>query len=155
MNKAIIEKSNPIAIVKSNKDHKKNMQLSVQLNRWLLRPIGVWPEATKLSGQRYVYPLLNVICIGLIVFLWIPALIFAALEINDGYLMLKHTGPLFHQLMVIIKYSSMIFRQKNIRNGIEHIASDWMNTQHYSDHNQEREIRPTSFDDLLNLPVRR
>lgn len=129
MNKAIIEKANPIAIIY---DHKKDMQLSVQLNRWLLRPIGVWPEAI-LSGQRYVYALLNIICIGLIGFLCIPAVIFVALEVNDWYLILKHTGPLNFQVMAVMKYFSMIFRQNNIRNGIEHIASDWMNTQHYSD----------------------
>lgn len=130
MNKAITEKANPIAIVH---DHKKDMQLSVQWNRWVLRPIGVWPEATKLSSQRYVYALLNVICIGLISFICIPAVIFVAREINNGYFILKHIGGMSFQVMILMKYFSMIFRQNNIRNGIEHIASDWMNTQHYSD----------------------
>nr|XP_012230136.1 PREDICTED: uncharacterized protein LOC105676663 [Linepithema humile] len=110
------------------------MRLSVQLNRWILKPIGAWPKSANLSSiEKLLYLLINIICIGLIGFLFIPCAAFVVLEVEDTYNTLKLTGPLNFCLMAVIKYSSLIFRENDIRKGIEHIKSDWMNTQHYSD----------------------
>ncbi|XP_024869577.1 uncharacterized protein LOC112453202 [Temnothorax curvispinosus] len=131
MHETVTEKANPVAIVY---DHKKNMQLSIQLNRWLLKPIGAWPKSTEISSiERYAYALVNIICTSLIGFLFVPSAIYLVLEMDDAYNILKLTGPLNFCLMAVVKYSSLIFRENDIRRGIEHIASDWTNTQHYGD----------------------
>ncbi|XP_020279256.1 odorant receptor 82a-like [Pseudomyrmex gracilis] len=117
-------------------DHKKHTQLSIQLNRWLLKPIGVWPKSVKTTCiEKYACALINVICTGLIGFLFIPCAVYIALEVEDTYNTLKLSGPLSFCLMAIVKYSSLIFRENDIRRGIEHIESDWMNTRHYDDQN--------------------
>lgn len=126
-----MEKANPVAIVH---DHKKDLQLSVQLNRWMLKLIGAWPKSTAISWiKRYAYVLWNVICISLISFLIVPAVTCIVLEIDDGYIILRLCGALSFCVLAIVKYSSLIFHENDIRSGIEHIESDWMNTQHHDD----------------------
>lgn len=116
-------------------DHEKYVRLSIQQIRWILKSIGVWPRLLESSSQikRYVHALMNVICIGLIIFLFIPCVFYVVLEVEDTYNMLKFTGPLSFCLMVFMKYSLLIFRGRDIRACIEHIRSDWMNTQHHDD----------------------
>jgi len=127
----ITEKANSVTTVY---DHKDDMRLSVQLIRWMMELIGAWPKSTAISStERYAYTLLNAICIGLISFLVVPAVIYIVLEMDDSYLILKLSGALSFCVLAIVKYSSLIFHEKDIRNGIEHIKSDWTNTRHYGD----------------------
>ncbi|EFN78628.1 hypothetical protein EAI_17426 [Harpegnathos saltator] len=117
-------------------DYKKDMQLSIQLNRWIMKPIGVWPRSIEISwAERSVYMLVNVICISLISFLLIPCAMYITLEVEDTYDMLRLSGPVSFCFMAIIKYSSLICHEDDIRRGIEHIEKDWMNTRHYGDRN--------------------
>lgn len=127
-----IHKSDPVAIVY---DHEKYVRLSVQQTRWILKSIGVWPRSLESSSQikRYVHALMNVICIGLVTFLFVPCVFYVVFEVEDTYNILKFTGPLSFCLMVFMKYSSLIFRGKDIRACIEHIKNDWMNTRHHGD----------------------
>ncbi|XP_024876939.1 odorant receptor 63a-like isoform X2 [Temnothorax curvispinosus] len=126
----ITEKANPVATVY---DHKKDLQLSLQLNRWMLELIGAWPKSTISWTERYAYRLLNVICTSLISFLVIPAVVCIVLEMNDSYIILKLSGALSFCVLAVVKYSSLIFHEKDIRRGIKHIESDWINTRHYGD----------------------
>lgn len=122
---------NPVATVY---DYKKDMRLSVRLIRWMMEMIGAWPKSTVISSiERYAYALLNVICVGLISFLVVPAVIYIVLEMDDRYLILKLSGALSFCVLAIVKYSTLIFHEKDIRNGIKHIESDWINTRYYSD----------------------
>jgi len=126
-----MQKSSSVAIVY---DHEKNMQLSVQLNRWILKPIGVWPKSDDLSWiGKLVYFLVNVICISLIGFLFVPCATYMVLEVDDTYHILKLLGHLSFCLMAFVKYFSMICRENDIRIGIEQIENDWMTTRHYDD----------------------
>ncbi|XP_070158752.1 odorant receptor 10-like [Polyergus mexicanus] len=121
-------------IVATVYDYEKDVQLSIQLNRWILKPIGVWPKSAKISWvEKYIYMLVNVICTSLIGFLFIPCAAYMALEVKDTYNTLKLSGPLSFCLMAVIKYSSLIFRENDIRKGIQHIENDWMNTRYYED----------------------
>lgn len=127
----ITERTTPIAAVYG---HEKDMELSIQLNRWILKPIGVWPKLTEISyKEKCAYGLVNIICTSMIGFLLIPSVIFIVLEMNNTYYILKLSGALNFCLMAIIIYFSLIFRENNIRSGIKHIECDWMNTQHYDD----------------------
>jgi len=125
------QKSNPIAVY----GHEKYVRLSIQQVRWILKTIGIWPKSFKSSSliKRYAHVLMNVICFGLVIFLFIPCVFYVVFEVEDTYSMLKFTGPLIYCLMVLIKYSSLILHGKNIRVCIEHIKNDWMNTQHHDD----------------------
>lgn len=115
-------------------DHEEDVRLSIQLNRWLLQPLGAWPRSAEISSvERYTYILVNVICISLIGFLFVPTVIYIALEVEDTYNKLKLSGPVSFCVMAIIKYTSLIFHENDIRKGIENIKNDWMNTRHHND----------------------
>ncbi|XP_011880188.1 PREDICTED: odorant receptor 85c-like isoform X2 [Vollenhovia emeryi] len=131
MNGTVIEKENPVATVF---DHEKDIQLSIQLNRWMMELIGAWPKSTAISSiKRFAYALLNVICASLVSFLVIPTVIYIVLEMDDAYLILKLCGSLSFCTVVIVKYFWLLFHEKDIRNAMEHIKRDWMNTLHYDD----------------------
>ncbi|XP_014487898.1 PREDICTED: uncharacterized protein LOC106751513, partial [Dinoponera quadriceps] len=117
-----------------DRDYKKDVQLSFQLNHWILKPLGAWPRSPGLSrANRSIYLLLNIICVSLVCFLVIPCVMFIVLDAED----LQHTveicGAVSFCLKDIVKYSSIIFREGDIRKGIEYIENDWMNTRYYDD----------------------
>lgn len=121
-------------VVASIYDNEKDMHISLQLNRWILRSIGAWPKSAKTSLiERCVYLLINVICSSLIGFLSIPCAVYMVLEVDDTYHIVKIFGHLSFCLMAIVKYFSLILREDDIRRGIEHIKNDWMNTRYYDD----------------------
>ncbi|KAL6259108.1 uncharacterized protein LOC105432107 [Pogonomyrmex barbatus] len=112
----------------------KDMQLSMQLNRWMLKPIGAWPKSDDLSRiEKLIYLLLNTICSGLIVFLFVPAAVFMVFEVDDVYHRVKLFGHLLFCVMAIVKYSAMMCRENDIRRGIQEIEDDWISTRHYDD----------------------
>ncbi|XP_024876942.1 uncharacterized protein LOC112457875 [Temnothorax curvispinosus] len=127
-----IQKSSPVAIAY---DHEKYVRLSIQQTRWILKSIGAWPRSLESTSplNRYAHLLMNVICIGLVIFLFVPCALFVALEVEDTYSTLKFTGPLSFCLMVFLKYISLIFHGRDIRVCVEHVKSDWMNTRHRGD----------------------
>ncbi|XP_072747239.1 odorant receptor 82a-like isoform X1 [Anoplolepis gracilipes] len=115
-------------------DYEKDMRLSMQLNHWILKPLGIWPKSAGISwAEKYIYVLINIICTSLIGFLFIPCATYVTLELEDTYNTLKLSGPLNFCLMGVVKYSSLIFRENDIYRGIEQIEDDWTNTQHYDD----------------------
>lgn len=115
-------------------DYEKDMRLSIQLNRWILKPIGVWPKSGGISWtEKYIYVLVNIIFTSLIGFLFIPCATYVTLELEDTYNTLKLSGPLNFCLMAVVKYSSLIFHENDIYRGIEYIENDWTNTQYYDD----------------------
>ncbi|XP_011684708.1 PREDICTED: odorant receptor 4-like, partial [Wasmannia auropunctata] len=127
----ITRKGNPVATVY---DHEKDLQLSVQLIRWMLEVVGAWPKPTTISLlKRYAYALWYAICISLISFLIVPSIISMIVEMERTYAMVKLAGALSFMILAIAKYVSLIFHEKDIRSGIEHIRSDWMNTRYYGD----------------------
>ncbi|KAL0117061.1 hypothetical protein PUN28_010129 [Cardiocondyla obscurior] len=131
MLRTVTSETNPATVAD---DHERDMQLSVQLNRWILQPIGVWPKLTEISyTERYAYGLVNVMCTSLIGFLFVPSAVYMALEMDNTYHILKLSGPLSFCLMAVVKYSSLIFRENDIRRGIKHIESDWITTRHNGD----------------------
>ncbi|KAF3054515.1 Odorant receptor 222 [Nylanderia fulva] len=125
------QKSNDVATVY---DYEKDMRFSIQLNRWILKPIGVWPKSAGVScGEKYVSVLINISCISLIAFLFIPCATFVTLELEDTYDTIRLFGPLNFCVMGVVKYSSLIIREGDIYKGIEYVENDWTNTQYYDD----------------------
>ncbi|XP_011684706.1 PREDICTED: uncharacterized protein LOC105448042 [Wasmannia auropunctata] len=124
-------KANSVATVY---DHEKDLQLSVQLIRWMLEVVGAWPKSNAISWiERYAYAMLHVICVSLISFIVVPAVMSIMLEIDNTYIIIKISGALSFMILAIVKYCSLIFHEKDIRNGIKHIQSDWKNTRYYDD----------------------
>lgn len=114
--------------------YEEHVNLSIQWNRWLLKPIGLWPCSLDVSAvEKSFYRMLNVICYGLIGFLLIPCGLYSALEAERGYDALRLVGPMSFCAMGIMKYYALISHGKDIRECVERIEWDWRNAKHVDD----------------------
>ncbi|CAK9819228.1 Odorant receptor 4 [Anthophora plagiata] len=115
-------------------DYNSNVKLSVQLSRWILKPLGVWPNSANIPTiERYFYWLINVICYSLITFLLIPCSLYVILEIEDVYNKIKLLGPLNFCVMAFLKYHMLVVYENDIRECIERIEWDWKNITYSKD----------------------
>lgn len=112
-------------------EYQKNVNLSIQYNRWLLKPMGLWPNSY--TSKDYPYWLINIVCYCLISFLFIPCTLYLFLEIEDFYGKLKQFGPLIFCMMAFVKYYYLIFHKTDIRECVERIKWDWRNITYAKD----------------------
>ncbi|XP_076175815.1 odorant receptor 82a-like [Ptiloglossa arizonensis] len=115
-------------------EYEKSVNLSIRWNRWLLKPMGVWPHSANVSQTEKCFNRqINAVCYGLISFLFIPCGLYVMLEVEDVYNKLKLFGPLIFCMMAYFKYYSLIFRGKDIRECLDCIELDWRNIKHSED----------------------
>ncbi|XP_076620383.1 uncharacterized protein LOC143341380 [Colletes latitarsis] len=120
----------------AEQEHRKYMNLSIQWNQWLLKPMGVWPDLHNTSGiEKCSKRPINVVCYGLISFLFIPCVFYVVLDVNDVYNKIKLFGPLSFYVMAYLKYYSLIVHQNDIRECVQRIEWDWRNIKHTEDKN--------------------
>ncbi|CAK9826115.1 Odorant receptor 13a [Anthophora retusa] len=118
---------------------------SVQMNRWFLKPIGVWPLSLSLTTLEKINSvILALISCFLIGFLLVPCALCTVLDkTGDLDTKIKMIGPLSFCVMAAIKYYILVSRGGKIGKCVEHIRTDWERTrlQHHED---EREIMKDS-----------
>ncbi|XP_043253246.1 odorant receptor 22c-like [Colletes gigas] len=118
----------------TEQEHEKYVNLSVQWNRWLLKPLGIWPYSPNSSGiKKCLNCLLNVVCNILISFLFVPCGLYVILEVKDVYSRIRFLGPMSFCMMAYLKYYSMISHGNDIRQCVECIEWDWRNIKHFED----------------------
>ncbi|XP_014484211.1 PREDICTED: odorant receptor 13a-like [Dinoponera quadriceps] len=106
--------------------YKRDNDYSLQLNRWILKSIGAWPELpTNSSARNILGKVLILTCHFLIAFTVVPAILYIFFEEKDFRLKLKAIGPTSHCLMGGINYCSLLHQKKRIRRSIEHMDADW------------------------------
>ncbi|XP_017795931.1 PREDICTED: odorant receptor 22c-like [Habropoda laboriosa] len=111
-------------------EYEKNINLSIQWNRWLLKPMGLWPNSrTTTRSRKILYKLINALCYGLISFLFVPCSMYVFLEVEDLYDKLKLFGPLIFCVMAFVKYYSLIVHKADIRECVRRIERDWRNVR--------------------------
>nr|XP_003700837.1 PREDICTED: odorant receptor 4-like [Megachile rotundata] len=122
---------------KSGKDseYERHVNLSIQWNRWLLKPIGIWPHSDMSRTKKLYDWFTYVVCYGLISFLFVPCSMYVFLEVEDLYNKIKLFGPLIFFLMAFAKYYLLIYHGNDIRECIERIKWDWKNITYHDDKN--------------------
>lgn len=112
-----------------------DVEFAIQINRWLLKPLGIWPFS---SSSSYLDKLLGIIlmaiCSFLLAFIIIPGSLFTFIKIKDPAVRLKLIGALSFCVMAIMKYIFLINGQLNVLKCLEHMCMDWKNV----DCNQDR-----------------
>ncbi|XP_034171928.2 uncharacterized protein LOC117600494 [Osmia lignaria lignaria] len=99
---------------------------NLQLNRWLLKPIGVWPGSSSTSKiERILSLVLKVICYCFIIFTLVPGLAYLILEPQDFRSKIKIVGPMSHWFAGCISYTALLLRSKDIRYCVNNIEADW------------------------------
>ncbi|XP_043517205.1 uncharacterized protein LOC122532478 [Frieseomelitta varia] len=115
--------------------HERNVNLSIQWNRWLLIPIGAWPSTRETITRKYIPRLINIICFALIIFMFVSCSLFLIVEVEQVYNQIRMIGPLSFFMMTFMKYYLLILHKDDIREGIERIEWDWKNIEHHEDKN--------------------
>lgn len=99
---------------------------SVQLNRWLLKPLGAWPQTSTTSrSEKVVSRVLIFICCFLIASAVIPCALNICFEEKDIELRLRAIGPMSHWLMGGLNYCSLLLHSADILRCIQHMEIDW------------------------------
>ncbi|XP_078051642.1 uncharacterized protein LOC144477780, partial [Augochlora pura] len=115
-------------------DYEDYVNLSIELNRWLLKPIGVWPHLSNVTRLEICFDwVMNLVCYFLISFLFAPCSLYVWLEGEVFYDKLKHYGPLIFCVMAYLKYYSLMVHAGDIRECIRCIEWDWRNVRHSED----------------------
>ncbi|XP_050457544.1 odorant receptor 4-like [Cataglyphis hispanica] len=112
---------------KSKEDvYKRNNNYSLQLNRWILKSIGIWPESpTSSIIEKILSKIIRIVCYSLIALTVIPSILYILFEEKDFRLKLQAIGPTSHWLMGGMNYSSLLYQNKQIRKSIVHMETDW------------------------------
>jgi len=106
--------------------YRRNNDYSLQLTRWILKPIGVWPESSTSSTiEKILSKILRLTCHSLIALTVIPSILYILFEEKDIRLKLKAMGPTNHWLMGGMNYCSLLYQRDQIRKSIEHMETDW------------------------------
>lgn len=127
-----MQKQKPVV---TEHDYEKDVSSSIQWNRWLLIPIGAWPNFRKSMIGKYFSSLINILCFGLIAFMFVSCGLYALIEIEELYHKIELLGPLIFFLMTFIKYYLLILHENDIREGCKRIEWDWKNIEHQEDRN--------------------
>ena len=105
---------------------KANSDYGLQLNRWFLKPIGVWPSSPSTTRfEKIISITLNVICYTSIILTTIPCLVRMFLEDESIYLKVKSLGPVSHWIVSGANYTTLLLRSNDIRQCMEHMEADW------------------------------
>ncbi|XP_043488580.1 odorant receptor 45b-like [Polistes fuscatus] len=121
---------------KTLNNFKRNVDLSISLNRWILKPIGAWPsmKPSKTTRLELIFKkFLILICYILLSFVLVFGSMFIILELEDFYNSLKIGSALSFFLMAAMKYFFLIIRENDIRNCLGCIEMDWKYVKYSED----------------------
>ncbi|KAL6259096.1 hypothetical protein P5V15_009018 [Pogonomyrmex californicus] len=104
----------------------KNKEYSIQLLRWLLKPISVWPVTNSSIADRILSVVLLILCTFLIIGTLVPcALAIFFDETKDLEMKIRDFGPLSNWMLASLKYTSLLTHVGDIHRCIDYIEADW------------------------------
>nr|AXM05132.1 odorant receptor [Campoletis chlorideae] len=116
---------------------KKDYQYTTQMNRYFLKPIGMWPTRPEAGiCEKILIQIQRCCCYFLMFFLLVACVLHKFLVEKDPAIQLKMIGPISFCLMAIMKFSFLVFHRHDIYDCFKHIALDWASVESSS----EREI---------------
>ncbi|KAK0090386.1 hypothetical protein PV325_000668 [Microctonus aethiopoides] len=104
----------------------KYAQHALQITRWQLKLLGIWPLSLKSSlFDRILTNFIIMICLFLLMFIIVPGCLFTYVKVEDLNVRIKLTGALSFCVMAIIKYCSLLSKRQDINNCVNHLIYDW------------------------------
>ncbi|XP_050457371.1 odorant receptor 4-like [Cataglyphis hispanica] len=118
-----------------NVHYKNDIRYTMQLCRWILKPIGIWHLVYDRSSQyeKLISATLIFACFSVLCFVLVPSGPYTLLREKDINVKLKLFGPVGFCLTSAIKYCFLGMRGTAIGKCIKHVEHDWQVIQ-YQDH---------------------
>lgn len=109
-----------------NLHYETDIDYAIRINRWLLKPLGVWPMSHDAGGvEQAVARMVIVVCSFLLGFVIIPGSLYTFVKERNTGARVKLVGALSFCIMAILKYCSLIIGRREIGRCITHLAADW------------------------------
>ncbi|XP_011880172.1 PREDICTED: uncharacterized protein LOC105568812 isoform X2 [Vollenhovia emeryi] len=106
--------------------YRSNNDYSLQLSRWFIKPIGVWPQMNGSSTACKIFTLLHIsLCLIVVAMIMIPCTLFVLFEKTNIKLKLSAIGPLLHRVMGSVNLWMLLTRRDDICKLIRHMETDW------------------------------
>ena len=104
----------------------KHIDYSLQLNQWILKSIGAWPQISASSSLYKILILLQIfICLSIIVVPTVPCILYVLFEAKNIQQKLRPMIPLIHRFMSSMHYWVLLKRTDDIQKLIRHMETDW------------------------------
>ncbi|XP_034944548.1 uncharacterized protein [Chelonus insularis] len=105
---------------------KSDIEYSIEMNRWFLQPIGLWPvELNASKVKKILSELLIMICTLLLCFIFIPTMFHMIISEKGFKRKLTLIGPMSFSVMVMSKYYFLVMRRGKMRQCLDDINIDW------------------------------
>lgn len=118
-----------------NVHYENDIRYTMQLCRWILKPIGIWHLVYGHSSQYEKLLSITLIfaCFSVLCFVLVPSGPYTLLREKDINVKLKLFGPVGFCLTSAMKYCFLGMRGTAIGKCIKHVEHDWQMVQ-YQDH---------------------
>ncbi|XP_015431173.1 PREDICTED: odorant receptor 4-like [Dufourea novaeangliae] len=115
----------------NNYDHETDLDYTLEMCRWLLTPIGVWPLVKKCAGkhERAMSIVLLLVCFTCLLFVILPSgynIFFVEKSMQNK---VKLLGPVGFCLSSAIKYCYLVAKGTVFGRCIEHVQKDWQTVE--------------------------
>ncbi|XP_070518225.1 odorant receptor 10-like [Cardiocondyla obscurior] len=112
----------------------KYHEYSIQIIRWILKAINVWPRPANISiTEKICSDFAIFICYFLIIVTMIPnGLIFIDSQ-ESHEIKLFNVGPFTFWLIAMVNYSCLLIHVNDIHDCVEHVKTDWRIIKKFED----------------------
>ncbi|XP_071558252.1 odorant receptor 10-like [Temnothorax nylanderi] len=113
----------------------KYNEYSIQIIRWILKAINVWPRPTDISIVEKIRSDFAIfVCYFLIISIMIPtglSILIDSQQSNDDKLL--SVGPFTFWLIAMMNYSCLLMHVDDIHDCVEHVKADWRIIRRFED----------------------
>ncbi|XP_019699381.1 odorant receptor 4-like [Harpegnathos saltator] len=117
-----------------NSNYKNDFRYTVQIHKFILGLIGVWPVLEQSwHRKRLLKRLLNCVCYFLLSFSLIPWALCMFLIIDTFKARLKMCGAFCLYTMAPAVYCTLVYQEDRIKECLRHVEEDWRNVRDVND----------------------
>ncbi|CAL1689188.1 unnamed protein product [Lasius platythorax] len=113
----------------ANKHYENDIKYTMQLNRFVFRLLGIWPcmETEPSIFENLCRILLILGCYFLLGCELIPTILYVIIVEKRTRVRLKLISSVMFTILAVLKYSSLVFSQNQVRNCLMRVKDDWQN----------------------------
>jgi len=111
----------------ANKNYEADIKYTMELNRLILRLLGIWPytEASSSFLTNLKRFLLILVCYFLLCSELIPTILYVIIIEKRTRIRLKLISSMMFTILAVLKYSSLIFSMKQVKYCLTCVKNDW------------------------------
>ncbi|XP_011684724.1 PREDICTED: odorant receptor 82a-like [Wasmannia auropunctata] len=114
----------------------KYNEYSIQIIRWILKTINVWPRPADASiAEKIRSDFATFTCYLLIIVILVPAALSLFIDEQESYeVRVQAFGPITFWFIAIVNYSCLLIHVDDIHDCVEHVRADWTIIKRFEDH---------------------